>query len=172
MVVVRRGGRGDGRFVGESRSNREGAVSMKRVVLSVVAVAAVAVSAVPTFAADLPVKAVKAAPPPGPWDIAFGSAIMTDYVWRGVTQSAHHPSVAAYFEPRYNINPNLQLYAGISGESIKFANNAAAEIDFYGGVRSTWGPVVFDVGIWEDYYPGGVCYAPPCVDPNCLSNFN
>src|SRR5262249_40876761 len=152
----------------------KGADSMKKVVLSLVAALA-ALAAASAFAADMPSKAPKVvapAPPPSPWDIAFGSALMTDYLFRGVTQSAHHPSVAAYFEPRYNINSNWQLYAGISGESIKFANNAAAEIDFYGGVRSTWGPVVFDVGIWEYYYPGGVCYAPPGVDPNCLSNFN
>jgi len=90
---------------------------------------------------------------------------MSDYIFRGVTQSAHHPSVAAYFEPRYNINSNWQLYAGVSGESIKFANNAAAEIDFYGGVRSTWGPVVFDVGMWEYYYPGGNCYGAGFLQP-------
>ena len=111
---------------------------MKKVVLSVVAAIALSTSA---FAADMPVKAVKApAAAPSPWDIAFGSALMTDYVFRGITQSAHQPSVAAYFEPRYNINDNWQLYAGISGESIKFANTAAAEIDFYGGVRPTFGP--------------------------------
>src|SRR5215510_707812 len=133
---------------------------MKKVVLSLVAALA-ALAAASAFAADMPSKAPKVvapAPPPSPWDIAFGSALMTDYLFRGVTQSAHHPSVAAYFEPRYNINSNWQLYAGISGESIKFANNAAAEVDFYGGVRSTWGPVVFDVGFWEYYYPGGTCY--------------
>src|SRR5450432_4441741 len=109
---------------------------MKKVLLSVVAAAAVISAAPAAFAADMPVKAAKVAPapPPSPWDIAFGSALMSDYVWRGVTQSAHQPSVAAYFEPRYNINSNWQLYAGISGESIKFANNAAADIDFYGGI--------------------------------------
>ncbi len=109
---------------------------MKKVVLSLAAVLAVSAAA-PAFAADMPAKAPKVAPapPPSPWDIAFGSAIMNDYIFRGVTQSGHRPSVAAYFEPRYNINANWQLYAGISGESIKFANNAAAEIDFYGGVR-------------------------------------
>jgi len=133
---------------------------MKKVVLSVAAALAVSAAA-PAFAADLPSKAPKVvapAPPPSPWDIAFGSALMSDYIFRGVTQSAHHPSVAAYFEPRYNINSNWQLYAGISGESIKFANNAAAEIDFYGGVRPTFGPLAFDIGIWEYYYPGGTCY--------------
>ncbi len=142
---------------------------MKKVVLSVVA--ALALSATSAFAADMPAKAVKAmpAPPPSPWDLAFGSALMTDYVWRGVTQSGHRPSVAAYFEPRYNINDSWQLYAGVSGESIKFANNAAAEIDFYGGIRPTFGPLALDFGIWEYYYPGGTCYAGAGVDPGCLA---
>src|SRR5690242_21771537 len=109
---------------------------MKKVVLSFVAALAVSAAA-PALAADMPVKApaVPVAAPPSPWDIAFGAAVMNDYVWRGVTQSDHRPSVAAYFEPRYNIAPNWQIYAGISAESIKFANDAAAEVDFYGGVR-------------------------------------
>ncbi|MCK9918761.1 TorF family putative porin [Microbacteriaceae bacterium K1510] len=129
---------------------------MKKIVLSVLAACAVSAAA-PAFAADMPVKAVKAPAvvAPSPWDIAFGGAVMSDYMWRGITQSGHKPSVAAYFEPRYNITPNLQLYAGISGESIKFANNAAAEIDFYGGIRPTFGPLAFDVGVWYYYYPGG-----------------
>lgn len=132
---------------------------MKKVVLSVVAALAAAAVAVPAFAADMPVKAMKAPPPPpSPWDIAFGGGLMSDYVWRGVTQSAHQPSVTGFFEPRYNITPNLQLYAGISGESIRFANNAAAEIDFYGGIRPTFGPLALDFGIWEYYYPGGTCW--------------
>ena len=61
------------------------------------------------FAADLPLKAAKApAPTPfDPWDIAFGAAVMSDYVFRGVTQSNHGPSVAAYFEPRFNVNKDL-----------------------------------------------------------------
>ncbi len=128
---------------------------MKKIVLSVVA--ALAASAAPALAADMPVKAAPApvVVAPSPFDVAFGGAIMTDYMWRGITQSAHKPSVAAYFEPRYNVNPNLQLYAGLAGESIKFPNKAAAEIDFYGGVRPTLGPVAFDLGFWYYYYPGG-----------------
>ena len=55
-----------------------------------------------------------------PWDVAFGAAIMSDYIFRGVTQSNHKPSVAAYFEPRYNVNKDLQLYVGVSAESISF----------------------------------------------------
>jgi uncharacterized protein (TIGR02001 family) len=123
-------------------------------------VAALALSAAPAFAADMPVKAAPAAPAapaaaPSPWDIAFGSALMNDYVFRGITQSGHKPSVAAYFEPRYNINPNFQLYAGVSGESISFPNRAAAEIDFYAGFRPTFGPLALDFGFWYYGYPGG-----------------
>jgi Bacterial protein of unknown function (Gcw_chp) len=156
----------------------KGAGSMKKAVLSVVA--ALAFSAAPALAADMPAKAAKVAPAaePSPWDVAFGSALMSDYVFRGITQSGHKPSVAAYFEPRYNLTKDIQLYVGVSGESIKFANNAAAEIDLYGGVRPTFGPVAFDIGFWYYYYPGGTCYGGfaagggvPCLN-TILPSFN
>ena len=131
---------------------------MKKVVLSVVA--ALAFSAAPALAADMPAKAPKvvSAAEPSPWDVAFGSALMNDYVFRGITQSNHKPSVAAYFEPRYNITKDIQLYVGVSGESISELNRAAAEIDLYGGARWTIGPVVLDGGFWYYYYPGGQCF--------------
>src|SRR6202035_2954418 len=98
-------------------------IVMKRMVLLAPALAMVSGSA---LAADMAVKAVKAPPPVAfdPWDVAFGSAIMNDYVFRGITQSNHKASVAAYFEPRYNINKDTQLYVGLSGESISFPNRA------------------------------------------------
>jgi len=146
---------------------------MKKLVL-LIAAALVVAAAAPALAADMAVKAPAAAPappppPPSPFDIAFGGAIMNDYVWRGITQSAHKPSVAAYFEPRFNVNPNLQLYVGLSSESIKFPNKAAAEVDFYGGIRPTFGPVALDFGVWYYYYPGGddsyLLYIPPVAVP-------
>jgi uncharacterized protein (TIGR02001 family) len=132
-------------------------IVMKKLVL---AAAVLAMTAGSTFAADMAVKALKAPPPApfDPWDVAFGSAIMNDYIFRGVTQSNHQASVAAYFEPRYNINKDLQLYVGVSGESISFANRAAAEIDVYGGIRPTFGAFAFDIGVWGYLYPGGTCF--------------
>ncbi len=129
---------------------------MKKMVLLATALAVVSGAA---FAADMPLKAVKAPPPAAfdPWDIAFGSAIMNDYIFRGVTQSNHKASVAAYFEPRYNVNKDLQLYIGTSAESISFANRAAAEVDVYGGIRPTFGAFAFDIGVWGYLYPGGNC---------------
>jgi uncharacterized protein (TIGR02001 family) len=129
---------------------------MKKLVLLATALAMVSGSA---LAADLPVKALKAPPPApfDPWDIAFGSAVMNDYIFRGVTQTNHQASVTAYFEPRYNINKDLQLYVGTSTENISFANRAAAEVDIYGGVRPTFGAMAFDFGVWGYLYPGGNC---------------
>src|ERR1700716_1613329 len=132
-------------------------IIMKKLVL---AAAVLAITAGSAFAADMPAKAFKAPPPApfDPWDLAFGSAIMNDYIFRGITQSNHKPSVAAYFEPRYNVNKDVQLYIGASGESISFPNRAAAEIDIYGGIRPTFGMFAFDFGLWGYLYPGGQCF--------------
>jgi uncharacterized protein (TIGR02001 family) len=156
---------------------------MKKTVLSVATVFAIGVGS--AAAADLPTKVYTKAPPVvafDPWDIAFGSAVMSDYVFRGVTQSNHNPSVTAYFEPRYNVTKDLQLYVGTSTESISFANRAAAEVDVYGGIRPTFGAFAFDFGVWGYLYPGGTCQfgteSAPGVDfagnfhgTDCATNF-
>jgi Bacterial protein of unknown function (Gcw_chp) len=128
--------------------------SMKNV--AAVAMLAFAVSGGSSFAADL--KAPPPAPPPSAWDFAFGSALMSDYNFRGITQSAHKPSVAAYFEPRYNITKDLQAYVGVAGESIDFPNRAAMELDVYGGIRPTFDKLALDFGGWFYGYPGGQCF--------------
>jgi Bacterial protein of unknown function (Gcw_chp) len=135
-------------------------IVMKKVSLSIAAVVAMALGVNAAAAADLPAKAYTKAPPPpafDPWDIAFGAGIMSDYVFRGITQSNHNPSATAYFEPRYNVTKDLQLYVGSSWESISFANRASAEVDIYGGIRPTFGPWAFDFGVWGYLYPGGTC---------------
>ncbi len=156
---------------------------MKKVSLSIAAVAVAAMGLGSASAADLG-KVYKKAPPievVSPWDIAFGAAVMSNYVFRGVTQSNNQPAGTAYFEPRYNINPNLQLYVGTAATSISFANRAAAEIDVYGGIRPTFGPVAFDFGVFGYLYPGGTCTAgilavgavcPNEANPVILANGN
>jgi Bacterial protein of unknown function (Gcw_chp) len=143
---------------------------MKKLLLSVVAAA---VLATPALAADL--KVVKKAPPPpapvSPWDIAFGAALSSDYIFRGITQSNHKPSVNAYFEPRYNVNKDFQLYAGVAGSSISFPNRAAAEIDLYGGFRPTFGALALDFGAIYYWYPGGQCFNA-AVPGECALNGN
>lgn len=115
------------------------------------------------MAADMATKAPPAAPapPPSPWDVAISAALMTDYNFRGITQSAHNPSTQAGFELRYNQTATMQWYAGLSGESIDFPNQAAAEIDMYGGFRPTFDKLALDFGFWYYWYPGGNCWGNP-----------
>ncbi len=138
------------------------------------AVVAFGLSTPAALAADLtiPVKAAPAAPAAtSPWDIAFGGALMNDYEFRGITQSAHKPSVAAYSELRYNFNPNLQVYYANAGESIDFPNHAAAEIDFYGGIRPTFDKLALDFGFWYYYYPGGITFNGLTGATSCTNLF-
>ena len=144
---------------------------MKKLLLSVVAAVALAT---PALAADMKLKAAAPPPPPpSPWDLAFGAGLTSDYIFRGISQSNHNPSVNAYFEPRYNVSPYLQLYAGVAGSSISFPNRAAAEIDGYAGIRPTFGPLSLDFGGIVYWYPGGTCYngsLAPVFGTDCLEN--
>ncbi len=126
---------------------------MKKIVLPTLV--ALAVSASGAFGADLGGKMVTKAPPPppSPWDIAFGGGIASDYNFRGISQSDKGASPFAYFEPRYNVSKDLQLYAGIAGYGTKLPTQPTAEIDLYGGIRPTFGALALDFGGIYYYYP-------------------
>ncbi len=132
---------------------------MTKVALAVVAL--VSLEPPGAIAAEIEIKAPAAAPAPPTWDVGITGGLLSDYNFRGITQSAHRPSVLAGFEPRYNITPTWQAYAGVSGESIDFPNRAAAEIDLYAGIRPTFGKLALDGGFWYYYYPGGQCFNTP-----------
>jgi hypothetical protein len=99
-------------------------------------------------------------------------------MFRGISQSANWPSGAAYTELRYNIQPTIQLYSGISIESIDYPNRAASETDFYFGVRPTFDKLALDFGGWYYWYPGGRTFNglltsdPNAPNPSCTNGFN
>jgi uncharacterized protein (TIGR02001 family) len=127
---------------------------MKKLVLSALA-AGMALSVTSAMAADLkPVyKAPALAAPASPWDIAFGGALMSDYNFRGISQSQKGSSATAYVETRYNVNPNLQLYAGSQYWAVDLPTQPSCECDFFAGIRPTVGPLAFDFGYIYYYYP-------------------
>src|ERR1700685_1875959 len=138
---------------------------MKKVAYSLVLAVGLASSSV--MAADMAVKAPPPPPPPpSPWDVVVTAALMNDYNFRGISQSNHKPSTQAGFELRYNSSPTLQWYGGISGESIDFPNAAAAEIDFYAGIRPTFDKLALDFGAWYYWYPGGECFGAAAFGPS------
>jgi len=105
------------------------------------------------MAADMPVKAPRKAAEVSPWDIAFGGALMSDYNFRGISQSDRGPSTTAYVETRYNVNPNFQLYAGSQYWAVDLPTHPSCECDFYAGIRPTVGPLAFDLGFIYYWYP-------------------
>ncbi|HEY8579614.1 MAG TPA: TorF family putative porin [Beijerinckiaceae bacterium] len=121
---------------------------------STVAFATLAMS-VPAAAADLITKA----PPPepvavvSPFDYAFGGKIMSDYNFRGISQSDRGPSATAYAEGRYNFNETVQVYGGLQAWAVKLPSDPSAEVDIYGGARFTLGNLGLDVGGMYYWYP-------------------
>jgi uncharacterized protein (TIGR02001 family) len=105
------------------------------------------------MAADMQVKAPRKAVEVSPWDIAFGGALMSDYNFRGISQSDRGPSTTTYIETRYTVNPSLQLYAGSQYWAVDLPTHASCECDFYAGFRPTVGPLAFDFGFIYYYYP-------------------
>jgi uncharacterized protein (TIGR02001 family) len=103
--------------------------------------------------------AAPAAPPP--FDIAFGGVVMSDYNFRGVSQSNRGPSGGAYFEPQFNTGFGT-WYAGLAAYAIEWPSSIvppygftdpSAEVDIYGGWRNTWGAFSLDLGVIYYLYP-------------------
>ena len=142
---------------------------MKKLVLSVVTTIAATGLAAPAFAADIPMKemapAPVTAPPPSPFDVAFGVAFATDYILRGISQTNHKPAVQGYFEADYTATNWLTLYAGLWGSNVSFAD---AEFDISGGGRFAWGDFGLDLGFVYYEYPagGGISYGEFYAKPS------
>lgn len=79
----------------------------------------------------------------------------TDYIFRGFSQSARDPAWQGGVDMSYGI-----LYAGLWTSRIDFGNDAlssniaTAEVDLYAGIKPTWGPATFDLGVIYYAYPG------------------
>lgn len=113
-------------------------------------------------ASDLP---SRKGPPPAPvvpsvvWiDAAFNAKVMTDYNFRGISQTDRKPAVQGGVELQFYDN---LFYAGVYGSNVDLTTRPDAEIDFYGGIRPKFGPVTVDVGVWQYYYPGEKQFIDP-----------
>lgn len=89
---------------------------------------------------------------------SFTIGAYSDYVFRGISQTAEDPTVQASIDVGYGI-----FYAGIWASGLDFndgaptngfGNDAELEIDIYGGIKPVVGPVTFDFGVLGYLYPG------------------
>lgn len=106
-------------------------------------------------ASDLPSKKgapLAPVPPSITWfDVAISIKAMTDYNFRGISQTDRKPAVQAGAE--LQIYDNM-FYVGVYGSNVDLATRPDAEIDFYAGIRPKFGNLAFDLGVWQYYYPG------------------
>ncbi len=88
------------------------------------------------------------------WNAGYG----TNYVFRGVSQSADRGSANGGIDLTYGI-----AYAGIALSTINFGKDALngkdvarLETDIYAGIKPVVGPVTFDIGVIAYTYPSAV----------------
>ena len=93
-------------------------------------------------------------------DIALSgtAALLTQYVDRGITNSAEKPAV----QPEFDLTYKEIFYAGIWASNINFGAGpngqdiAILEIDYYVGITPTLGKWKFDIATYYVAYPGGL----------------
>lgn len=97
--------------------------------------------AAPAVADDLPISA----------NIGF----VSDYAFRGASQSDEKPALQGSFDFKHDNG----FYLGVWGSNISWLSDAGAdksslETNLYGGYTTEFGPIGFDIGLLQYYYPG------------------
>ncbi len=92
-----------------------------------------------------------------PADVAFGIAMTTDYVSRGITQTGNDLAVQGYIEPTIGM-----AYVNIWSSNVDFGGEGfrGAEIDTAIGIRPEFGPLSLDLG-YVHYF-----YSPEDISPD------
>jgi len=111
----------------------------------------------PAIAADLyaPAAPVEAAAPSHKLGLSATVNMTTDYVFRGISQTAENPAIQGSFDLTYNI-----FYAGIWASNLDFGGTGLGgdvsniEIDYYAGITPKWGKWNFDFAALYYTYPG------------------
>jgi uncharacterized protein (TIGR02001 family) len=124
---------------------------MKKLVL-VSAVAAVLAAPAAVFA-----QAAPAAAPASPHTFTANVGVVSDYLFRGISQTRGKPALSAGADYSHSSG----LYAGIWGSTIKWVSDAQntsvpLEVDVYGGYKNAFagGDWNYDVGLITYNYPG------------------
>lgn len=90
-----------------------------------------------------------------PLDLSFNAAWVSDYRFRGISQSDEKPALQLGGDAVYSLE-NIDLYAGLWGSQVDFndGDEARVEVDYYGGVAFEAADLAFDVGFIYYTYPG------------------
>jgi uncharacterized protein (TIGR02001 family) len=85
----------------------------------------------------------------GGFRYSAGVTFMSENIWRGISITNHRPGAMAYGELGKG-----WLYVGGDVLNVTLPTSPAAQLDIYGGVRPTWGPLTLDFGVVYHGRPG------------------
>lgn len=87
-----------------------------------------------------------------PGEFSGNVGFVSDYVFRGITQSDENPALQGGFDYEHDMG----VYLGVWGSSVDFNDNSEAsfEVDFYGGYRGEVDGFSYDLGAIYYVYPG------------------
>ena len=78
-------------------------------------------------------------------------ALSSDYIWRGMTQTAEEPAISGGFD----IAGESGLYFGTWASNVEFGDGAALELDWYAGYAAELdNGFSYDIGYLAYTYPG------------------
>jgi len=99
---------------------------------------------------------VMAEEPASPHTLTANVALVSDYVFRGVSQTQNGPAIQGGVDYSHSSGFYLGTWASnVAWVSTGFENNNSMEIDFYGGFKGTVADDFgYDVGVITYYYPG------------------
>ena len=94
-----------------------------------------------------------AAQTPAPSPVSGNMAIVSDYRFRGISQTFELPAIQGGIDYAHESGIYLGNWnSSVSG--LSFADSAGIEMDFYGGWKKAFGDIGFDFGLLQYYYPG------------------
>lgn len=126
---------------------------MRKSLLSIVVLSALSLPNL-SFSAD----AVAAAEPASPHTVSYNVGLYSQYVFRGLTQTAEKPAIQGGVDYSHASG----FYAGAWASNVSwlgdggYYNSSSLELDLYGGFRNTVGDtgLGYDVGLLQYVYPG------------------
>ena len=92
-------------------------------------------------------------PAPAPSPLTGNMAIVSDYRFRGISQTFELPAIQGGIDYVHESG----IYVGNWNSSVSglsYTDAAGIEMDFYAGWKKTFGDIGVDVGLLQYYYPG------------------
>ena len=83
--------------------------------------------------------------------VSANMAMTSNYVWRGMTQSADSAAIQGGFDLEYK-----GFYAGVWGSNVNFGSDVSLEADVYLGFSNEVSGLSYDVGFIQYAYPKDV----------------